>query len=219
MGFVTKIGAIKVLVGITVISAFLQVSVSNATMPSGETSLIWMTNAGRLTIAPDGGEDLVGGPNDYKVEVVVNNAYGNPIPGIPATDFALYSPLIHFCSNPGGQADGPTDLGGYTTFSGNISGGVAGDSANWVNCDEIEIYVLVQGIELGIACETAEECLRVDSPDLNGDGTVNVTDFGKFGVDKGCNNDCDPCHDFNEDGKVDIADQSIFASFYNRTCP
>jgi len=176
-------------------------------------------NCGRFTIAPGGGEDLVDpeAGNDYQIHVQCLDINGDPILGIPATDIWLWHDALAPCGSTGSQADGPTDMNGYTTISGTIHGGLYEDA---VSCDQTQLQVIV----LGIPCNGGDPvCVAVDSPDLNGDREVGVPDFARFVADFNCMSQglpCDPCHDYDETGDNDISDFAIFADYFNSSyCP
>lgn len=191
-----------------------------AGIPDTNNSTAYADNCGRFTIAPCGGETLIEGANDYTVHVTVLDINGNPVTTLAATDLYLYHDELATCPGVYSQADAGTDTNGQTQFTGQIFSGVSGDLANGIVCDDLDLYVYAQGIILNGANPV---CVAVDSPDLNGDTTVSVADFGKFAADYNCVGagvPCDSCHDFNEDGETSVADFGIFASYYNVcSCP
>ncbi len=156
--------------------------------------------------------------NDYRIQVRIWDINGDPVVGLPATDIWVDRPgELSTCPWSFSQADEPTDASGQTSISGTIYGGLAADASGGIDCGTTELYVYVMGIILN---DGQPVCVAFDSPDLNGDLTVSIADFGMFISDFNCTSDCDPCHDFNEDGLTTIADFGIFADYFNQsTCP
>jgi len=173
---------------------------------------------GRTTVAPGGGDNLSDG--GYTVTVVVLDINGDPVVGLPATDMYLWHSELATCPGVFSQADAPTDGSGTATFSGTIYSGMVGDANEGIDCDTEFLYVYALGIILNGADPV---CVATDTPDLNGDLTVGVADFGKYASDFNCvaNGDpCDPCHDYNEDGENNIVDFAVFGGYFNASvCP
>ncbi len=169
-------------------------------------------NCGRFTVAPGGGEDLVGGNNDYRIHVWCLNSEGNPVP-MAATDITLFHPSLALCPGQASQADDHADEDGHATISGTISAGLTGDGFDGVDCTETFLYVLLFDIVIN---DGEPVCVAVDSPDLNGDLEAGIVDFSKFAYGYQGAHDFDPCHDFYEDGISTISDFAVFASYYNQ---
>ncbi|MCP4546050.1 MAG: hypothetical protein GY835_06255 [bacterium] len=190
---------------------------ASAGIPDSNNSLA-SSAEGRTTIAPGGGDLLSDG--DYTISVTILDINGDPVVGLVATDMWVRTYDMAPCSGTFSQADAATDGTGSATFSGTIYGGVTNDGPGGVDCDTNFLYVYAQGIELN-AHNPVD--VAVDSPDLNGDLAVGVTDFAKFAVDFNCattSSACDPCHDFDENGATDIGDFAIFGAFFNvSVCP
>ncbi len=191
---------------------------ASAGIPNTDNSLASADNCGRFTIAPGGGETLIEGTNDYTIHINVRDINNTPVETLIATDLWLDLPGgLAACASGFSQADAGTDTNGDTQFTGTIYGGTLGDAADGVNCDDNDLYVYALGIVLN---GNAPVCVAFDSPDLNGDLSVTVADFGKFAADFNCAAGCDPCHDFNEDGGTTVADFGIFAGYFNASvCP
>ena len=187
-----------------------------AVIPNTEYSIATTNDCGRMTAAPGGGDLL--GDLGYTVYLNVQDINEDPVVGIPATDMFLNHPQLATCPFPFTQADSPTDMGGYTTFSGTIHAGLVGDAGDGVDFDWALLYVYVMGI---IMNDENPVCVATDSPDLSGDLAVNIVDFAKFGGDYNCTPpDCDPCHDYDYDGDNDITDFAIFGGYFNNSvCP
>ena len=76
-------------------------------------------------------------------------------------------------------------------------------------CGAVDVDINLNGI-----CDANENC----AGDLNGDGVVNVIDFGLFNLAYGTL--CSGCgEDLNGDGVVNVLDFGIFASVYGTSCP
>ncbi len=192
-------------------------AMASAGIPNTDNSFASADNCGRFTIAPGGGETLIESANDYTIHVTVNDINNDPVTTLIATDLWLdRTGDLVACANHS-QADAGTDGSGYTTFTGTIFGGLAGDASNGVDCNSTDLYVYALGIPLN---GNAPVCVSFDSPDLNGDLAVSVADFGKFAFDFNCVSGCDPCHDYNEDGVSSVADFAIFSAYFNASvCP
>ena len=176
-------------------------------------------HCGRFTIAPGGGENLVDPAygNDYRIHLTLWETGDIPIAGLPATDMWLWHSGLVICPGIFNQADGPTDANGHTTFSGTIYAGLTGDATDGLDCSGAYLYVYAMGMPMN---EEEPVCVSTDSPDLNGDLMVGVTDFAKFAQDFNCASQgqaCDPCHDFNQDGNTALADLAILAGYLNNS--
>lgn len=177
-------------------------------------------HCGRFTIAPGGGETLVEGANDYRIDVYVWDENHDPVSTLGPSDLWLdRDDILVACgsSDAASQADSGTDPTGHTQFSGTIFGGLPADAAGGVDCAATWLYVYAIGMVLN---DGEPVCVAFDSPDLNGDRSVGIADFARFAVDFNCSVGCDPCHDYDEDGGTGIADFGIFAGYFNAsTCP
>ncbi len=166
-----------------------------------------------LFICPQGdGNELEDGNN--VIRVTVSDDTGAPIPGILATDFWLVGcEDIYLCAGSGSSnADSATNDNGVTTISGTIAGG---------GQDSLGVMVVVQGVIINCRLLCGGPCLPiiVTSPDIDGDGDVDIADFSIFGAcfqsppkpyQRRCDMDCD--------GDVDIADFSRFAQHWQHRC-
>ena len=137
-----------------------------------------------MLIAPGGADSFVF-PENYQIDVFVNDSGGNPVE-IVASDIWLGNDATEPC--PGGWiADSSTYAPdpGHTTFTYTPRGGVPAPADLPVieGCKESYTDVIAVGhvIEMGGPCiaDVGFE-LRFVSPDLNGDGHVTVADFGVF---------------------------------------
>jgi hypothetical protein len=150
----------------------------------------------------------------HYVYAYVKDASGNPIQGIPEADWWLYGCGSNLCICADGfSADFPTDIYGYTEFSGRIKGGGCADS----------VYLSCQGkpIMQSPSC-ILYDCVELEtrSPDLvNADCDVNVSDFTAFALAYGPYGTYNSCADYNDDGVINLSDFTYFAIHYGHTCP
>ena len=160
-----------------------------------------------MLVVPDGsGETLAS--IGITIRVYAKNYQGQPLPGIPAASIQLRSTFLCICSN-GNIADGPTDAGGSTTFSGVIrAGGCAASLA--VLVDGIQIATLpvkTRSPEMG----TQSPCY-IDASDESFSfrlGTK-VGDGGSTGYTI--------CLDLNGDGYIDLSDVARFSDYLGASC-
>jgi hypothetical protein len=146
------------------------------------------------------------------VEVTLVDATGTPIFDYPFQDISVDGSVpdeLHLC--PGGlTADANTDLSGFTTISGPPAGG-GGTSEG--------LAVLLSGIPLGAPAVP----ILVNSPDLNGDGLVNLTDLAIASLDwRGVTQQQNPIPfrvDFLPDDELNLMDVVLFARHRDHVCP
>lgn len=125
----------------------------------------------------------------------------------PAEDMWLESTSgsLVFCAG-GSIADGPTDAQGITTWTGPLSGG------GW-DSGSLMIF-LATGDALGFW----NLPLLINSPDLNGDLTVNLQDVALFAGDF-----FSPQYDFRSDlhydHVVNLSDLSVMTGVVGKSCP
>jgi hypothetical protein len=192
-------------------------SIANAGIVDPQWSSATLTNSpAELNVAPGGAESLVF-PNDHTIDVYVNDSGQNPVE-IVASDIWLENPGTAPC--PGGWiADSSTFSPdpGHTTFTGTLRGGTPLGG----NCRGSQTDV----VAVGNSIETLD--LRFHSPDLNGDGSVTVGDFGVFAscYNLPCSDSCwcadlDKSDETEPEACVKVGDFAVFASFYNISeCP
>lgn len=160
----------------------------------------------QILITPAGlGTNL--GAASATVTVTVEDGNGDPIAGYPFQDMVLddnQTNELNIC--PGGStADGNTNASGVATFSGNIAGG---------GYTEAGLQVFLGGSPLTQAALD----FKVNSPDINGDRTVNVSDVGAFAGDFGSGSYVFRS-DFVADGVLNISDVGRFATAVQEVCP
>lgn len=152
---------------------------------------------------------------DATLLVTVKDLIGDPIPGIPASDFWVWgcSGELFLCGGSGSiDATGPTDANGQTTIEGALAGG---------GCEEVGLAVVVQGVIIMDPDCLAPLCLdiKVRSPDGDADGDVDLVDFSQFGdawVPLG--GVYDACMDFDCNGVINIIDYTVFGNHWQDVC-
>jgi hypothetical protein len=176
-------------------------------------SYAWFCQSGTRCwfICPQGdAQTLAAGNNE--ICVCIEDANGNPIPGILASDFWLIGCTdLHLCAGSGSiDADSATGDNGCTTISGTMFAG---------GCDIVGVYVVCQGIIIG--CPPTCLSMVVVSPDISADGIVNLVDFAIFApsFNTSCGNpNYNPCCDYDCDCDVDLVDFSLFAQHWQHSC-
>ena len=149
-----------------------------------------------------------GGPGvfvDATITLTVLDSYDNPIANFPYEDIWLESADGGMVPCPGGTvADSNTDLLGQTVWMYPLQAG------GW---SEAPMQVVINGDALWFEGFP----LNVNSPDLNGDGLVNLSDAGLFSVLY-----FSSVHykaDFNYDGVLNLSDVGYFVSGLGANCP
>jgi hypothetical protein len=194
--------ALATAIGI-IFSAALAEPAGAADFPSHELSTATVTGVGTLLITPGRtGETL--GDMGLTVTVTLLDPAGRPWPNYPAEDVWLDSQApgdVALCIN-GSIGDSASDANGTMLFTAAIAGGGS--------TDQINVYVVntpLIGPPLPIA---------FNSPDINGDLVVDLSDFGLFGQD--FRTDAFRS-DLVYDGVVDLADFSRFGTSFGERCP
>jgi hypothetical protein len=205
----------KVLVLMAALAILAMNSVANAGIVDPANSSATIATGGTMTIAP-GGADSFLTPINRRIDVYVNDSGNNPVE-IIASDIWLSDPTVSWC--PGGViADSSTfhPDAGHTTFTGTPRGGIANPG---INCGTISIDV----VAVGNIIESLN--LSANSPDLTGNGTVDVADFGLFAgffgvLDVDGDTACANYDEMPTNPQVNVADFGIFAQFFNASnCP
>lgn len=184
-------------------AALTAASAAAADFPSHDLSTATVAGAGTLMITPArSGDEL--GETGLTVTVTLLDFAGVPWPNYPAADVWLDSELpgdVALCVN-GSIGDSSSDANGRMIFSGAVAGG--GSAAR------INVYIVNEPL-LGPPLPIA-----FNSPDINGDLVVDLSDFGLFGQDFGTDAFRS---DFVHDGLVDLADFSRFGASFGERCP
>ena len=104
----------------------------------------------------------------------------------------------------GTTADANTDINGQTRFETPLRAG------GWT---EGPLLLMLNGM----AIVGSEVAIRINSPDSNGDGAVNMTDLATFAADY--HGAYHFRSDFNFDGSIDLGDVVILAAKLGGSCP
>jgi hypothetical protein len=141
------------------------------------------------------------------IELWVRDAFGSPIYLYPFSDMwletttALKAGMV-ICTG-GSVADQSTNIAGYTTFSGALFAGCCGQ------------FMIVK--INGVALNQPGFNYLVNSPDMNCDLVVNLTDVVLFaGAYYGA---YDYCADFYWDGVLNLSDIVVLAQNQGSVCP
>jgi hypothetical protein len=149
-------------------------------------------------------------PGAAQIQIQLIDRNGIPIPGIPPTDiwFQPVSGLEILTIKAGTWCtDFPTDLTGRTITTLQLSaGGCVQLGLQCVVLDPIGIAVILQN--------PIVQPISFNSPDLNGDLIVNLTDLALFGASYGNPGAYTWCCDYNDDGVVDLSDLAFFGAHY-----
>jgi len=184
-----------------------------------------------LTYADGSGKTLAscyaegGALVDATITVTVRDSDSQPVAGYPAEDVWLQ--VDHVGGAPAAKsglatrvitcnhddilaiADETTDASGHTTISGSFNAGghvISGSGGHYV-------IIMVGGWKIpGVV-----EGIRVNSPDMNGDHTINVADISIFAPILFSNYNY--AADFNFDGAINVVDVSLLAAGQGATCP
>ncbi len=143
---------------------------------------------------------------------VLDPVTGNPVEGVPATDFWLIdcdpaNTLVLCGGSQSSAADGPTDENGYTTISGTIAAGGYVDG----------LALVVQGCVVDDPATdcTTPKCLPINvrSVDINGDLVVDQADLDLV-LSAYPPNPYQSFADFDGSGQVSLIDLTLFAAHY-----
>jgi hypothetical protein len=186
-------------------------------IPDLDRSIIWQTFEGLATLLvnPDGsGNPLTEArtPDGVQVDATIHMTvitYCNgdePVAGFPFEDMWLESMEGGLAACVGGSAaDFSTDANGYTNWSLPLKAG------GW---DEAGTQVVINGSAMlhdgGLA-------LNYNSPDINGDRYVNLSDLAVFSQDYYA--DFTFRSDFHRDGAINLSDVAVMASSMGISCP
>ena len=199
----------KRLLGLAVAGSMVLGLASSAT--AGVPDLTLSTAAGpaslvQVQITPAGlGSNLAN--SGATVTVTVVDATGTAIAGYPFQDMTLNdigNGDLNIC--PGGStADANTNASGQATFTGNIAGGGQTQAG-------LQVYLG------GSPLNGAALSIDVNSSDINGDRTVNISDVGLFATDFASGGFAFRS-DFVADGVLNISDVGNFATHVTEVCP
>jgi len=174
---------------------------------------------------------------EARTAAYVGHPTGDPIPGIPWTDYWLGScdpaMALFLCASPV-AADSLTGANGRTTFRGRIAGGGCNIPAGTLTGQGI--YWAIQGkVIKAKPCPPSVNplCLAVDikSADLTGpggppDGLINLSDLVPFGSSYNTAWGVPPppgkafnaCCDYTDDNSCNLSDFAFFGTHYQHKC-
>jgi hypothetical protein len=177
---------------------------ANAGVPDATLSSASSAGSGTLLLRPNGAGNTLGAIG-CTVTVTVLDATGTPIAGYPFQDIYLDDPgtgEITLCQG-GSTADTNTNASGVALITGAIAGG------GWTQ-NGLQVYLA--GVGIGSALP-----INANSPDINGDLTVNLGDVGDFSADFG-----GPYNfrsDFQFDLFVNLGDVGTLSEALGDVCP
>lgn len=180
-----------------------------------------------IMVTPGGGGDSLsdaeffgGAPADATIRVqlwVLSGSLEDPQPpetvaNFPAEDLWLEAPGVAMCVG-GANADGNTDADGWFTFSGQLNGG------GWTNANlgTPGLLVKVSGVALDDRFAQIRPHILVNSPDMDGDGRVSISDIPPFADD--FYGAYAFRSDFLWDGVINLSDVTRFAASLGESCP
>jgi len=148
---------------------------------------------------------------DATIHVTMRNFNYDLVPDLPAEDIWLgpHGPTdLVFCAN-GSIADGPTDEQGRTSFSGPFSGGGHLDPA-----EETRLHIRSILGDYCVDCPPLD--IFVNSPDINADHNVDLTDVVLFAQDY--YGGYDYRSDFWWDGYLNLSDLVLLVQALGASC-
>ena len=131
---------------------------------------------------------------DATIEVYLRDVLGLPIANVPFEEIWVDNDSLCFCP---GTADFNTDVTGYTEFALSPCGG------GCMETPALDGYWMGNSFSMNPL-----PFIKINSPDMNCDGKVNLTDLGMFASVYGSNY---YCADFYWDGVVNLSDLGLFA--------
>jgi hypothetical protein len=182
-----------------------------------------------LTVCPAGDfewiRDACGAGIDACIKITARHYSGDPIQGIPWTDYWLNScdpaKQLFLCANFI-VADSHTGADGSTTFRGPVAaGGCTSTQGLWWAIQGINIRGPYPDCYLTVCINVI-----VKSPDLTGaggkpDGVINLSDLVPFGSSYNKNlgqPGFNSCCDYNDDNKCNLSDFAFFGTHYQHRC-
>ena len=146
------------------------------------------------------------GQTDGTIELFLRDGFGAPIDNFPAADMWIESADLGMIACGGTAiADFNTNSTGFTIWQAPI---FAGGNSQTLTIVKINGDALTSNGGLA---------LNFNSADINGDGTVNLSDAGFFSGYLGGVYNYDG--DFNNDGVVNVSDAGFMANALGASCP
>jgi len=158
---------------------------------------------------------------DASITVTLTTTGGLPMSGVPAEDILLVlgGNFYHLCGEDGAVCGiGVTDGDGVMILDGPIVGGGYSDPDGTPAHIEVSTYFL--GRILSAVSQSIP--LYMNSPDINGDGTVNLLDVTLLAGDRDKFDRLGKYNyrsDFNWDGVIDDIDSDMLSESWSASCP
>ena len=173
---------------------------------------VWVSHCPAGDFEPVG--NGCGGPNTAFIQIQLIDFSGLPVPGIPPTDiwYQPANPAEVLAIKPGTWCtDFPTDLTGRTTTTRMLSaGGCVLQGLQCVVLDPMAGPVILQNPPV-----VPFPTVMFNSPDLNGDLVVNLSDLAIFGASyANPTGGYNQCCDYNDDGIINLSDLAFLATHY-----
>ncbi len=166
-----------------------------------------------LMVVPDGSgnpfteaHDETGAVVDATITMYLRDPQGDPIVNFPLEDLWLETDddgLVPCTWGP--NPDNHTDINGMTQWTQPVFAG--GHSQG-------PVFVMINGSRM---TSNAGLPLRFNSPDINGDGIVNLSDTGVLASDYYIGYQFRS--DFNGDGQLNLSDVGLYARAHGAQCP
>ncbi|MBU8871407.1 MAG: hypothetical protein KOO60_11135 [Gemmatimonadales bacterium] len=165
-----------------------------------------------LVVSPNGsGTPLTEAKNfqgqilDATVIITFRDSEGFPVLNMPAEDIWMESECGSLCFGNISSEQG-TDINGQLFFQNPLFAGGC--------CEEYSLWISYNGVHIG---EGTIPFIRYNSPDMNGDLEVNLTDVSSFASH--FYSSYSYCADFKWDGVLNLLDVGILAGHIGSSCP
>jgi len=209
-----RLNLLRLFTFLTLVLAFSGPALAGIGGPYGEYSMAYQGSESlTLLVVPDGSGDSFaqaylpyGGREDATITLTLRDANWVPVANFPREDIWLESQDGGLVPCLGGSiADANTDSQGMTRWTEPPRAGGHSESLTEVRVNGATLE-LTTGVKLGF-----------NSPDINGDRAVNLTDVQIFSYDFFAGYDFRS--DFHRDGVVNLSDLAEMSNALSTTCP